>query len=209
MSIWTSRRSLRLLAVLALLAASGPAGADDAAQSLTVTTGKVRIAGPDGYCADRAGSRDGGTQAFVLLAPCAVIRGDVRGNGAEGAVLTAQVLLRGLANGEPMAVILPEMERFFRSAAGRQALSRSGRAATVEVVETARSGEVLYIRARDRSPMKGVAVEPEYWRAVMTVKGRMVTLSVLGRAAAPIGPGAKRSLLDAFVARVRRMNGSS
>ena len=205
MSTWTSRRALRLLALVLLLAGGGAAAADEAATSVTVTSGKVRIAGPAGYCADRAGSRDQGTQAFVLLASCAAIRG----GSASGAVLTAQVLVRGLANGEPMAVILPEMERFFRSPAGRQALSRSGRAATVEVVETARAGEVLYIRARDRSPMKGVAVEADYWRAVMTVKGRMVTLSVLGRADAPIAAAAKRTLLMAFVARVRRLNGST
>jgi hypothetical protein len=206
MSTWTSRRGARLLALVAALAGvAGAVGAEDAVANLTVTTGKVRIAGPQGYCADRDASRDTGASAFVMLAQCDAIRDGT----AKGAVLTASVLVRTLANGEPMAVILPEMERFFRSPAGRQALSRSGKAATVEVVGTARAGDVLYLRARDRSPMKGVAVEPEYWRAVMTVKGRIVTLSVLGRSDQPIASDAKRRLLDAFVLRVRRLNGST
>jgi hypothetical protein len=212
MSTWTSRRA-RLWVLAAALAGvalpsalPGAALADNAVASLTVTSGKVRIAGPPGYCADRASSRDDGTRAFVRLGRCDALRG---GGDEGGAVLTASVLARNLANGEPMAAVLPEIERFFRSTAGRQALSRSGRAGTVEVIATERGGDVLFIRARDRSPMPGASVEAEYWRAVMTVKGRMVSLSVLGLAERPVSAATKRSLLAAFVQRVRRLNGSS
>ncbi|MFN0115580.1 MAG: hypothetical protein ACKVPY_12975 [Paracoccaceae bacterium] len=213
MSTWTSRgRAPAALAALAGLAACvmpGPSGGGGAT-ALPVAGGAVTIAGPPGYCADRAGSRDDGTRAFVLLGSCAALApGPFATGPANPAILTASVLGQGLAGGEPMGAVLPEMARFFGSAEGRAALSRAGRAATVEVAGVERSADTLFLRVRDTAPMAGVAVEPEYWRAVLLIRGRIVTLSVLAPAAAPLSAAGKRATLDAFVARVRRASGSA
>lgn len=99
------------------------------------------------------------------------------------------------------------MAKFLSSSVGRAALSRSGKAESVQIAQIASVRDVLYIRASDTAEARGQGVEAEYWRALMMVKGRIVTLSALGLRDLPLEPGVKRSLLEAFVARVRVVNG--
>ena len=86
------------------------------------------------------------------------------------------------------------------------ALSRSGNAASVQIVQIGSAGEVMTIRATDTAAAPGQNVEPEYWRALLTMRGQIVTLTVLGLKDKPLSADVKRSLLDAFIARVRAVN---
>jgi hypothetical protein len=204
MSTWISRArrgSAPILSAAVLLAAAAAAdGQADGPGRVAVSGGAVVIAAPSGFCADGAASRTSDRDAFVLFGVCDGARPALSG------ILTASVIAGGPAD-QPSAVVLPAMAAFFKSDAGRAALSRSGRARDVAIRDMRSVGPVLYILLRDRSSGPNGAVAPDYWRAVLLVKGRIVSLSVLGAAEAPPSPAAMRKLLDGFVARVRRANG--
>jgi hypothetical protein len=203
MSIWISR-GLSGLTLTAALALAGCVPSDIAPVAPTgpsriaVSGGAVVIAGPAGYCVDRQASRDGNGNAFVLIGTCG-------GSGQTPVLLTASVLAAAPA-AQPLVAAFPEMAKFLQSGAGRAALSRSGRASDVTVAEVLAVSDVMYIRVQDRSGTDGAPVEPEYWRAIFSVKGRIVTLSVLGLGERPVAAATKRRTLDAFVGRVRREN---
>ena len=164
----------------------------------------IIIAGPQGYCIDQPAARDGAAGAFVLLGSCAAIAGTAAaGEPMAPAVLTASVSPAGAQPVEPQMAAL---NAFFRSPAGRGALSRSGRAASVAVTRAWGSDGVFYIAAQDRSPSGVQKLQGELWRAVFDVKGHIVTLNVTGVQARPLSAAAGKATLEAFVRQVRREN---
>jgi hypothetical protein len=124
---------------------------------------------------------------------------------AARAVLTASVLA-GAPTSQPLVAAFPEMAVFFRSPAGRAALSRSGQAGDVNVRQIETAKDVMVLRLSDTSANSGASVESDYWRAVFSVRGRIVSLSVLAMKAQPLAAARQRRVLDAFVAQVRREN---
>jgi hypothetical protein len=206
MSTWISsaRCTLALIPILLSACVAGdmlPSGGG--VSRVAVSDGAVVIAGPPGYCIDREATRTGEGNAFVLLGSCAALGGGQA--PAAQAVLTASVLA-GAPTSQPLVAAFPEMAAFFRSPAGRAALSRSGQAADVTVRQVETVKDVMVLRLRDTSASSGASVEPDYWRAVFSVRGRIVSLSVLAMKAQPLSAAGQRRLLDAFVARVRREN---
>jgi hypothetical protein len=136
-------------------------------RTIRVVRRKVTIAGPAGYCIDKSASTNGTDGAFVLLASCAAISEDPReAHPRLPAVLTASVSPPGAqaAPGE-----LARLEAFFKSAEGRAALSRSGKAETVQIHHVARDGEALLIHVSDTSPNGLNAVVGNYWRGFFEV----------------------------------------
>jgi hypothetical protein len=208
MSTWISKggargASLALLALtLAACVATGPAGT----RAVAVSGGAVTVAGPQGYCIDRAATREGASGAFVLFGSCAALTGSrAAGQPARPAVLTASVG-RPAVEGADLVASLPAMAAFFRSTPGRAALSGSGDAGTVQVEKVSQSGDVLYIRLSDSAAAAGQSVEPGQWRALTAIRGRIVTLAVLSPRRAPLSSAEQRAVLDQFVARMRRAN---
>ncbi len=207
--------TMRRFAVAALLAALTVSGCtldlptDGAAASalpmrIAVAERSIVVAGPQGYCIDRPAARDGPGGAFVLLGSCAAIAGTAAaGQPVAPAVLTASV---SAAGAQAVAPQLPALNDYFRSAAGRAALSRSGWAATVAVQRAWANGGVFFLAASDASGARGQRVQPEFWRAVFDLKGRIVTLNVTGLQTRPLGPEAGRATLEAFVRQVQREN---
>ncbi|MDW4549650.1 hypothetical protein R5H32_09825 [Defluviimonas sp. D31] len=210
MSTWTSKtRTALALAACLGLAACAKGGFGGASRAIIVAGGEVTVAGPSGYCIDRSVSRDGAEGAFVLLGTCAAISGSrAVAQPARPAVLTASVL-PGAPLSAPMAESFEGLAAFFRSDPGRAALSRSGKAETVTVEEATTAGEVLYLRLRDVSAAEGRAVEPEYWRAILALKGRIVTLSALSLQDRPLSAEEKRQILEGFVAQMQSVNAST
>lgn len=202
MSIWTNRIAAGLVVAVAGCVATGPSGT----RAVAVSGGTVTVTGPQGYCIDRGATREGASGAFVLFGTCAALTGSASaGQPARAAVLTASVG-PAAADGADLAANLPAMAAFFRSVPGRAALSRSGDAATVRVDEAAQSGDALFIRLSDSASAAGQSVEPGYWRALMPIRGRIVTLAVLSPVKAPLASSDQRALLDRFVARMRAAN---
>ncbi|WP_343080625.1 cation transport ATPase [Ostreiculturibacter nitratireducens] len=204
MSTWISKAAFALLAP-AILSACVAGGTGSAPTQVAVLGSSVTVAGPRGYCVDSTASRDGAESAFVLLGSCASLAGTPFAPAPKApAILTASVLAEGA---ELVAETAP-LAAFFRSASGRAALSRSGNAETVEVLETFEADGVMFLRVRDisESGTQGQPVEPEYWRAVLALNGRLVTLSALGHQARPLSAGDKRAAIDAFLARMLAAN---
>ena len=179
MSTWTSK-VLLAVAGMSLAACTGSIDVGRAAPEVIAVAGRsVAVGGPPGYCVDRAASRDG-VKAFVLLGSCASIARDPDGDKPESPGIMTVVVSSDPATVQAVAGRRSDLMDFFRSEAGRASLSRVGRAETVRVSNLQTAGGALYIRARDSSagPLPGMS--DDYWRALLDVNGRLVTISVIG-----------------------------
>ena len=223
MSTWTSDRAIlrsaaalkgAVLGLAALLALTSPAPAQEALGGsrraplrVTVDGRALVVTGPPGYCVDRSASREGPEGAFVLLGSCAALGGGRAAPKGGPAVLIATIAPGASAEG-----LGPEgfagLTTFFASDPGRAALSRAGTAESVQLLGALSVGDVLYLRITDQAAAGGQALEPEYWRAILPLRGRMVTLSVLSEAGRPLPSDAARAVLEAFVARMQAANPS-
>jgi hypothetical protein len=209
LSLPTCRGALPIVALVLALGQT-PAVAQDAAPSpaplrVTVDGGAVAVTGPSGYCIDRAASRADAAGAFLLLGSCAALGGGRARPETGPAMLTATV-----ANRSSGAGIGPEgfdeLIAFFGSEPGRAALSRTGRAETVRLVSAEKRGRAVYLQIEDSAAAPGQTIAPVYWRAIVALRGRMVTLSALSNSAAPVSPGDLRNVLEAFVDRMTAAN---
>lgn len=200
----TGLRSFALcLGLVACVPAAGTGPAAVAGRQIkaqSVLGGAITVAAPPGYCIDPAAVLQQADSAIVLIGRCAAAPGKQRAR----AILTAAVGEAGTGLG--VAGSGAELAAFFTSDQGRAALSRSGRARTVKVLEAVGSGEAFLIRLTDTSPNKDGPGQAESWRAVMALKGRLVSLTVTGTVDAPLDRNAGRTLLDAYVAAMRAAN---
>jgi hypothetical protein len=193
MSTWISR-ILGAAAVLPLAACSG--GFDigsgafatrNAPERVLVAERSVVVGGPVGYCVDPAATRDG-VKAFVLLGSCASISRDPDQSRPEAPGLMTVVVSSDPATFVDVPRQAAELGGYFRTEAGRAALSRTGKAATVEVLDTRIRNGVLFLHARDTAGGLARGVSNDYWRAFMSVNGRLVTISAI-----PFSTSAPRS----------------
>jgi hypothetical protein len=177
----------------------------NAPEAIAVAERSVVVAGPPGYCVDQTATRDRPGGAFVLLGSCASIARDAsRPHPVRPGVLTVTVSEDTMSTAET-GVLLDALRGYFRTEDGRAALSRSGRPDQVEVLETRIDDGALYLHARDASgPARGMA--DDYWRALMRVNERLVTLSVNAYSTAPLSDRAGLSTLDDFASRIRAAN---
>jgi hypothetical protein len=142
----------------------------------------------------------------VLLGSCAALSlNPSQPRPSDKAVLTATVMPPS-RTAETLPQSFPQMRAFFASDAGRAALSRSGQASTVKVLQTIAQGDVLFIELTDSSASTGTRVQAQSWRAVTGVKGRIVSVSVLGLAEQPLASATLRALAEAFVRSVQQAN---
>ncbi|MBD3763564.1 MAG: hypothetical protein IE927_02200, partial [Rhodobacterales bacterium] len=171
----------------------------------------MTVAAPRGYCIEQSDQPDPG---FVLIGTCQGMRlagiplPAFTGRARHPAILTAAVGLPGTAL--PLTGAEAELTAFFRSADGRAALSRSGQAPLVRVDEArlldADRGGVFALWLTDDSPLPGGQATAEYWRALMPVRDRMVTLTVTGLRERPVTRDEGLEVLTDFVAAIRRAN---
>lgn len=211
MSIWicNARNPCQVLCWLALLVVTGcettGIGFPGNGPEKVVVAGKsVVIAGPPGYCVDSTATRNSASGAFVLLGSCASIS-----NNAQVPVLGTPGLLTASvsgAGGSAISASLDQLEAFFASDAGRAALARDGRAASVKILATRRRGKSFYVHARDTSGSTKGGISQDYWRGLFDVRGRIVTVSVVGFERKPMSNALGLATLDAFATRIRTEN---
>lgn len=185
-----TRASLGLAAALLLAACQMTTAALSRAPA-PVLGGAVDVAGPRGYCVDPASTREQGDTAVVLMGRCRFAL------AVAPAVLTMSV--GPAASAGVMAAGGPALTAYFTSAEGRAALSRSGRAEDVQVVAALSAGDAYLLHLQDRTL-------GTYWRAVVGLNGRLVTVSANGAQGAPLTPASGRALLDATLTALRRVN---
>ncbi|SNX68916.1 hypothetical protein SAMN05878503_102356 [Cereibacter ovatus] len=153
----------------------------------------VRVAPPSGYCIDKEASARTG---LVLIGRCEGV------TDRPPAILTAVVGAPG--SGMDLDGRGQELAAFFASDAGRAALSRSGDPRRVEMLEAWGVDDAFLLRLRDTS--RGHHGQTESWRAVVSLKGRLVTLTATGTAAAPLARENGKRLIGAFVTAMKAAN---
>lgn len=209
MSTWISKirrgagafaPALVLGAVLAGCTVSAPAP-----RSITVADGGLRLVAPRGFCVDPRSLRDEGAAAFVLFGNCAALSGNAEDARPDYPVVLSATV-SNQAGAEGLESRFAQMRAFFRSPAGRAALSRAGKAETVEVLDIRADDDLLLIRLSDRAPMGDAPVAQTYWRAITEVRGRILSLSVLPLKNRPVTDAAQRALLQQFAAYIRANN---
>lgn len=185
------------------LVATPAAAAGPPPSRMGVAGGTIIIAGPKGFCIDREVSRDSaGAQALTVLSGCRQLGGGLFApRPVHPAVLTAAVATEGMLVDVEAAA--PELTAFFNAEPGRAALSRSGSAETVMVQESFAESGVFYLHLSDSAPFSWGGVQPGYWRALLPLGERMVTLAVLTPSASPLDRDPGLALLRDFVAAVR------
>ena len=169
--------------LLALLLAACDVGAP-AARQVAVLGGEIHVRAPQFYCVDTQTARSAADTAVVLIGRCT--------NGGHVAAALVTVTIGRFASGGVMLAGTEALRGFMSSPAGRRALSRSGRAQDVQVLESGVVKDRLLLHLNDREA-------GEYWRAVIGIKGRLVTISASGAEGAPLTSEAGRALVDATV----------
>jgi len=209
MFIWTSRPgALATLLTASLLLAgcfeseslSRASNRDSEAPSgpsvVAVLDRSVTVAGPSGYCVDDTATRESDSEAFVLLVRCSPTR-------RNSPILSATVT--GLmAPGTAGADNLSRLGAFLDTRGGRAQLSRRGSAEDVRILQAQVEGSALWLRIEDSGNPD--TFEPGYWRAILPVSGRVVTLSVLSSRAHPVGEERGLRVLRDFVSAMRNRN---
>jgi hypothetical protein len=192
-------RLLRLLLPLALLSAC-EAGTLPVLPSLGGLVGPREVAvlgdalivrAPQGYCVDKKSARGGEDTAALLIGRC------TPGGQVKAALVTVSVGRAGSAG--VMTAGVEALRDFMASDQGRGMLSRSGKAEDLEVLESGVVEGRLLLHLRDHEA-------GEYWRAVIGLRGRLVTISALGAEDAPLAPEQGRKLVDRTVDALIRAN---
>ena len=124
-----------------------------------------------------------------------------RGTIRPSPVLTATVTrIPSTDNSEALARLLD----FVRSPAGLAQLSRSGDPHDVELIEATQASGVLWLLIRDTDNPE--SFDETYWRAILPLAERVVTLSVLAAADHPYERESGLAILRGFVQRMREVN---
>lgn len=170
-----------------LLPAAGPSSVQVLRDSVTVT-------GPAGYCVDVEATSESDIEAFVLLVRC---RNTLRASPVLSATIT------GLeSDGNPDS--LRRLTTFLQSMPGRAQLSRSGDPSDVTVEAASFADGVIWLLIHDNGNPS--AFDETYWRAILPVAGRIITLSVLAAADHPFERDSGLAILRNFVMRMRTQN---
>jgi len=217
MSTWISeagafrrlfRRAGVLLAFAALSGCSGfGAGglsfAPRAPQSALAANGAVKIQGPKGFCIVPGARKQTSDGDFLLLASCAAISGSARHPHPE---IPALITVAVSASAWPMEFSGKELRGFFTSEAGRAALSRSGKPEDISILKMEERDGVFIMHLRDGSKASLPGTKSEYWRAMLDLHGRILTVSVIIPSDTAPGNRAERNLLLALVESLRAAN---
>ena len=205
------RRAVLVAACLALAACDAAGlqglgrGVKPAPSQIAVTTDRIVVTGPTGFCVDPTTVRDTADTGFVLLGNCAAIANSrSAGQPTTPAVLTATI--SEPSTGGRISDTIAELDSLFRSDEGRRLLSRSGEPSSIVILETIRSPRVFLLHAADQGAGAMQDVQPDYWRAYLDVGPRLVTLSVLSTKDRSLSREESLSLLRSFVQAVQGAN---
>ncbi|MDD9923157.1 MAG: hypothetical protein OXQ92_12915 [Boseongicola sp.] len=202
MSTWTYKVTAVLIA--ALLAGCDqfdfPMVSRQAPSVVKLSDGMV-VAAADGWCIDERSSRFSSEPSVVVLANCVFLS---RGSQAP------QPDVRGIVT---VSIEDPDLEApdadtllaFFKTNAGQAALARNGDPKRVEIIRTEKSDDIVYVHAKDLSPFDA-NVSQEQWRALFSIGGRFMSVSLVGPRPANLSSSEGFLTLDAQIAQLRLAN---
>lgn len=177
---------LVLLCLCAMVACTpGSGGLSGPARNAEFLNGALKVSPPRGYCIDGTASQSHEDSAVVLMGRC-----------TDAAPVVPAVLSLTVGQAGTSAVLAAggqALSDYFTSDSGRAAVARSGRASDVRILEAfgkgPEGGGAFVLHLSDRTV-------GDYWRAVVGVRGRLVTVSVTPPEDQPLPPAAGRDLLE-------------
>lgn len=175
-------------------AGGGRTGGTGTAPASSFVGGDIRVVPPAGYCVDPAASHDSGRSAVILIGEC--------GRGAAVVPAVISITVGEAGSSEVLKSGGRALSDYFTSPTGRAALARDGAAASVVIRSTALSGGAMMMNMYDRQV-------GEYWRAVLGLKGRLVSVSVMAPQTSSLSPAQSRALLEQSMTALRASNGSA
>lgn len=142
----------------------------------------VALIPPAGFC---MGAEDTGP---IRYDPCpdadvppAVLTARIGAEGSAGAVRDLRATVGWISSDE-----------------GKAAMSSQGVAGDIQILELSSRGDALVMLLRDR------ALPLPFWRVLVPLRGRLVTLDITGDDTMPIAAG--RTLAEAFLGQARQSN---
>ena len=188
--IFSRLHTLPLLALMAL-AACDLASTLSGPKQVSVLNGQIHVAAPSGYCIDSQASKVAADTAVVLIGRCTAA-------GQVAAALVTVTIGKSASAGVMLAgpAVLGQ---YLASTPGRKALARDGKPAHVLVVATVAEQDTLFLHLNDLAA-------GDYWRAIIGVRGRLVTVSASGAQGAPLTPDQGRKLVQDTVQALKSGN---
>ncbi len=177
--------------LLVFCALAGCVAGSAGSHATPVLGGALQIGVPAGYCIDSKVSRETSDGVVMLMGRC------TDAVKAKPALISVSVGQGGSAG--VMTAGGPALTAFFNSDQGRAALSRDGRAENLKIVEAVGVDDAFLMHLQDRNA-------GDYWRAVIGVKGRLVTVSATGTEEVPLPQDQGRALVETTLDALRRAN---
>ncbi|MCU0817411.1 MAG: hypothetical protein MUF74_13490 [Cypionkella sp.] len=168
----------------------GPEEPPPLPRQISVLEGAVRVAGPVGYCPDPSSLAESAGQAVVVLGRCS--------DSAPVTPAAVSVAVGPAGSAGALAASGAGVARFLTTAEGRASLSRRGRAGDVAVLSVREARGILFVLVEDRAVGR-------YWRGMMPLNGRLVSISALGP---ELAPEEGRAIVEATARALRRTNGA-
>ncbi|TQV70358.1 hypothetical protein [Aliiroseovarius halocynthiae] len=196
-----------------LFSKQAPTASGKLVQSRTVMSGAVTVAAPKGYCVDVSSLRDQASGAFVPFGACAALTRNAADPSPKApAFLVASVSplpIAAEAAAEDPEAVMAQARAFLESNAGRAALSRSGDASTVEVLDLKTSSGVVKVLTRDGSDNRPESLSDTTWRAFLPIDDKLVVASVTGFTKTKVDRRNGLGQLNKFVAAIKASNPGS
>jgi hypothetical protein len=195
MSTWISKAVLLSLCLSGCVMPDGTAGVSQSKNVVRQTLGLdgVTMVGPSGYCPVPVTQQRVSGADFVAFAPC---------NGGTGAILAATLGAEGSAEG--ITLKRTTMGPYFATEQGMAALRGAGNQDQISLHEVDDYKGAVVLRLTRQNQGK----PSDSWRALMQIKGRLVTLSVRPRQGMTVGKPDGRRLIARFVDAMRGANGA-
>ena len=176
-----------------------------APKMVRVAGGTVQVTGPSGYCVDTAETKDTAQSAFVVLARCDALAAGSSRPSTPG-LLTVAVTRR--ANNNAALPEASQLAAFAATLEGRAALSSTGRAVDLEVLETSIADGFFAMRGHDHSPPSS-SFGSEHWRALFDVSGHVVSARVNSFSGQPMSAQSGFGTLNALARGIKADNAVS
>jgi len=178
--MWMNRFGLLVLAMSALSACQLQVppligGKDAAPETLQLSSSKLQVSAPEGYCFDRASLKEGANGSFVLMASCDPLLGN------EVASDHAQTSLLSLTLTEPLPaaseLTADALLAHFEAEETHGVLARSGMPDDVTILWKGVEDDVFLVHAYDSSRNEARGVSQDLWRAVTVFDDRLLSVS--------------------------------
>jgi hypothetical protein len=184
-------RSALCLTAFLILTACQMSGGFTSSRRAPVLGGGMQIGLPSGYCIDGQASHESEDTAVILMGRCT--------DAMKAIPALISVSIGQSASAGVMTAGGPALAAFFSSDQGRGTLARDGHAASVTIIEALGSDDAFLLHLQDTSA-------GEYWRAVIGIKSRLITISTTGTDTVPLPAEKGRAVMEATLKALRSAN---